>query len=229
MDKKDKWERLISMPEEYESDSSIADRVLEEFAQQSAQKKEGWFAKHWKKLVACVVPVLLVVGIGVPVYTALTKPQPSQPPVVYYDNDDVVYSDVTDIATFVEEKNLSVGFFDLSTARTQCGVIEETNEVACLFQEVLCVSEIGFDTIQLNIIFKKNLELDFFKSYIDFTHDTVVDGVSVSYKYSDNGSGERQILAKFTYQKADYYLDIVTVTESDTVACINTYVGMLIK
>ena len=47
-EKKDNWEKLINLPDEYEHNPEIAQRAIEQIEREKAQKqvKEQWFRKH---------------------------------------------------------------------------------------------------------------------------------------------------------------------------------------
>ncbi len=218
----EQWEKLISMPEEYEHNPSLAERALAEFDESKAQAKKPWFKAHWKKLVACAASLVLLVGIGIPVYNNLTTP----PPVVYYGDTDLVFDDISDVSTFVTEKGLPVRYFDVPRVQAQSGTIKETGKVALLYQKLVYISETGFDKIELNVLLEKNLTLDFQKEYSRFESKVQVEGIEVEYKMSTTNNGLEGIFAKFSYENADYYLEVVTASEPE--ACIRTYVGMLI-
>ncbi len=223
MDENNKqWEKLISMPEEYEQNSSLADKAIAEIKDRKPQAKKSWFKLHWKKVVACVASLALLVGIGIPVYQNLTTP----PPVVYYGDNDLEPTDIFDVSAFVAEKGLGISYFNVPNIKTQSGTIKETGKVALLYQKLVYVSEMGFDQIELNVVLEKNLTLDFQEQYFKLNENVTVDNVIVHYKASITDDESQQIYAKFIYKNADYYLDVVTVSEPTE--CISAYVNMLI-
>ncbi len=233
MDNNEKWEKLISMPEEYEQDNRLAQKAIADVANQPVPKKEGWFLRNWKRLTACVVPIVLVLGIGIPVYVALNKPQPlpdtdtpsDEPPIIYYDNTDLTFEAVTDVANFVQENNLPIGYFNPAMT-SQYGYIEKTGEIACLYQNLIYFGEEDFDEIQLKVIMLPNVELRFEENYLDCTDSMNVQNISVAYKVEEKDSGENQVYVRFMHDSAEYYLEIVTYNEVDV--CIQTYVNMLV-
>ncbi len=231
MDKDNKqWDKLISMPNEYEADSNLADRAIAEMRKiQAQQVKKTWFQLHWKKVVACAASLILAVGIGIPVYNSINKsPEPTPPPVVYYENTDLDHTEVLDVAAFASEKGLDIGFFNVPNAKTQAGEIKETGKIALLYQKLAYVNEAGFDQIELNVVLEENLTLDFYKQYLDLGTEKIVNEAKVNYRTEIALNGKAtEVLAKFTYKDADYYLDVVTL--SDPAECIDTYVGMLTK
>ncbi len=223
MDKDNKqWEKLISLPEEYEQNPELVEKAIAEIQSSKMQVKKNWFELHWKKVVACAASVALAIGVGLPLYKKVTAP----PPVVYYAASDLITEDVLDVSTFVTEKELQVGFFNVPTVQTKAGAIKETEKIAVLNQKLVYISETGFDQIEFNVVLEKNLTLDFYEEYGKLQDEVTVGVIEVDYKTKITDNGLQQIFAKFTHENADYYLDVIT--QSEPTSCINTYVTMLV-
>ncbi len=225
MDKgQEQWDRLVNLPEEYEVNPSIAQRAIEELSAQPAEPKKGWFARQWKAIVGVAAVAVLLVGIGIPIYNKLSTPQ-----IIYYEKNDVVYADLENPTAFVNEKGLNILYFDSALSIvSQSATIVETGEFAFLEQETLHMTENGFfDKVVLRSVAKQKAEFSFYQMYTDLTEIQSVRDLSISYALTERvNTGNTQVLARFTYQNAEYFLDITT--EEDGVRQLETYVSMLL-
>ncbi len=227
MDKgQEQWEKLIKLPQAREEDSVIAQRAIEEITRQQAQpkQKKNWFMRKWKYLVACGATFALALCVGLPIY--LNKP--SAPQIVYYAQRDVIYEDVESAEKFVSENALSIRYFSGEAMGTsQSAKIVATGELAFLTQNVMYTTDIGFDTINFWVVVKKNAEFNFQERYKVMENSRVIKDLTVEYQMAERTeTRDTQVLAKFTYQNTDYFLDIVT--EGDGAQQLETYVNMLL-
>ena len=67
-DKKNKRDRLLNMPEEYEQNPEIAQSVIREMQAKKNACKGAWFFEKWKKLAISAASLVLAVGIFLPIY-----------------------------------------------------------------------------------------------------------------------------------------------------------------
>ncbi len=225
MDKGQKqWDKLINMPQEYEQDPSIAQRAIEEIYASQQQPKKSWFARKWKVLAGACAAVVLALGVGIPLYAKLSTPQ-----IVYYEKSDIIYASVENPIAFVEENKLDILYFDDAVMiNTQSAVIIKTEEFAFLEQETLHMSDSGFfDKVILRSVVKKNAEFNFYDEYKNLNETQIIQQNSIRYKIVEKeNTGDKRIFARFTYQNAEYFLDIIT--EQDGVQQLETYVNMLL-
>ncbi len=217
----EQWEKLKAMPNEYEYDPTIVERAKRELANRPAPVKVSWFRRSWKPIAACAASLALIVGVGLPVYNHLTAPPSTV--CVYYDSDDLTYDDNIDIATLVAERNLPVRYFADTTLQARCATVQETGEIAFLSQQGFHINGNNFEEICLRMVLKQNVELPFADRYNQLLCDTSINNISIAYDlHSTNGN---KVLAKFSYQGADYYLEVTTNREP--LECVNAYLGML--
>ncbi len=215
------WDKLVDMPQSYEENSTIAQKAIEELSQRQKQPKKSWFFRQWKVVVACAAALLLGIGIGLPLYKKFTTPQ-----VVYYEGHEIVYEDIENPTKFITQSKIDILYFE-SPLTTKSASIAKTGEFAFLEQNALYINEVGFDQIILRCVAKKNVELNFDRSYKSLNDQHTVAEIDIKYQvYERLDSGDRQILAKFSYEKVDYYLDITT--EQDAIQQLEAYVNMLL-
>ena len=218
---KNKWEQFIEMPKSYPQ-TDIAKQVIIEINEEEKHiKTVNWFIRSWKPIAACVATFIIALVIGIPVYNVLTSPI-----IMYYEAHEIVYNEIIELESFISEKGLAVCYYDTPMASTQCAIINETGETAFLVQDLFNITDIGFDAVNLKIIVKDNAVFDFYNKFLN-TEEIVINNMKVSYNVKHEiDSSEQHILAQFTYQNVDYYMEISTfgsVKES-----IDTYVSMLI-
>ncbi len=223
----EKWDKLIHLPEEYESNPSIAQSVIEELSQGGTMPTptKNWFVRKWKIVAACAAAVAAAVCVGIPVYGKLSTPQ-----IVYFEQYELTPESVENPTTFIKENNLDVLYFDNAfQLSTTAATIVKTGELAYIMQESWHLDNDGFlDKVDLEVVIKKNAEFNFYDDYKNLIEKCSVNGVSVQYEILENSDEfNRQVLAKFTYQKKDYFLDIVT--ELDGVQQLEVYVNMLLN
>lgn len=248
-EKKDTWEKLKNLPDEYERNPELAQRAIEKIQQEQAKKqpKENWFQKGWKYMAVSAATCAVALAVFIPVYHSLNKaqleapPEDSSPcsastessvsveiPPVYYEANQVTVSDVADVVNFVQEQQLSVKYYDYQTAITQSAVIADSGEFAFLKQEMLYIGADGFDQVTCWGVVIQNAEFDFMLAFNSLNEEMVQSNITIAYKViSKETSSKKEIQAKFTYDSIDYYLDIQTSGEA--VAKIEQYVNMLVN
>lgn len=227
MDKgQQQWDKLINMPQEYENDPSIAQRAIESLQN---QPKENWFMRHRKIIFACAVSILLVVGlglgIGIPLYNKNLPPQ-----IVYYAENNIAYEEVDNPTAFVSEKGWHIRYFaEAKKLTTKAATILDTGEFAFLEQSISCINSIGFfDKIDFWGVGKQNAKFGFYKNFDILLNTHKMGDISISYRLVEMpDTYNRQILARFSYQNCEYFLDIVT--ELDGIQQLEVYVNMLLS
>lgn len=236
-EKKDNWERLISIPDEYEYDPEIAQRAIEQIEREKAEKqaKKAWWKKQWKPMAISLASCAVASAVFIPVYHSFFQSQWEAPPdsgsgnssTIYYDDNDITFTIITDVSTYVQEHSLTLKYFNYQTAITHAAVITDTNQFAYIEQEMLYIGADGFDQVNLWGVVMADADFDFegFFSYLD--KEVTVSDIKVNYMTrAELDSLERNIQAKFTYQSVDYYLEIVTEGEAE--AKIEQFVNLLI-
>ncbi len=226
MDKgQQQWDKLVDMPNSYEENPSIAQRAQAEIAQQEKPVKRNWFFRQWKGLVACALSVVVLLCVGIPLLNKLSTPQ-----IVYYEQSDIFYEKVEDANSYVAEKDLDIRYFkNAAKIDTRVALILDTQKVAFLEQDTTHIDMDNglFDEVILRSVVKKNAQFNFYKSYQILESVHTIRDVKVQYQLFENTDANAyQIFAKFSYQNADYFLEITT--EGDGVQQLEKYVNMLL-
>lgn len=235
--KKDNWERLMNIPDEYEYDPEIAQRAIEQIEREKAEKqaKKAWWKKQWKPMAISLASCAVALAVFIPVYHSFFQSQLEVPPdsssenssTIYYDEESITLNPISDVANYVQTQGLALKYYDYPTTINHCALITETNEFAFLRQEMLYIGADGFDQVNLWSVVMTDADFDFEETFPKTEHEVTVSGIKVDYATkTELNSLERNIQAKFIYQSVDYYLEIVTEGEAE--AKIEQYVNMLI-
>lgn len=236
-EKKDNWERLISIPDEYEYDPEIAQRAIEQIEREKAEKqaKKAWWKKQWKPMAISLASCAVALAVFIPVYHSFFQSQWEAPPdsgsgnssTIYYDDNDITFTIITDVSTYVQEHSLTLKYFNYQTAITHAAVITDTNQFAYIEQEMLYIGADGFDQVNLWSVVMTEADFDFERFFNDSIEEVTVSDIKVDYATkAEVGTGKQEIQAKFTYESVDYYLELTTAGEVE--AKIEQYVNMLI-
>lgn len=236
-EKKDNWERLMNIPDDYEYDPEIAQRAIEQIEREKAQKqvKGHWFKRHWRPMAVSLATCAVALAVFIPVYHSFFQSQLEVPPnsssdsssTIYFEEKQLTVESVTDVATFVQTQGLALKYFNYPTAITHSAVVTDTNQFAFLKQEMLYIGADGFDQVNLWSVVMTDADFDFAKFFNNLTGEITVSDIKVDYMTREElDSLERNIQAKFTYQSVDYYLEIVTEGEAE--AKIEQFVNLLI-
>lgn len=237
-EKKDNWERLISIPDEYEYDPEIAQRAIEQIEREKAEKqaKKAWWKKQWKPMAISLASCAVALAVFIPVYHSFFQSQWEAPPdsgsgnssTIYYDDNDITFTIITDVSTYVQEHSLTLKYFNYQTAITHAAVITDTNQFAYIEQEMLYIGADGFDQVNLWSVVMTDADFDFERFFDGFVEEVITLNISVTYKVKEEiDSPNKDIRAKFTYESVDYYLELTTAGEVE--AKIEQYVNMLIS
>ena len=219
---KDNWDKLINLPTEYTQNPGLVSQAIEKIQAKEKKIRENWFQKRWKYLVACSAACILALCIGIPIYHALIPPK-----VVYYDINEITYETVSDPALFVTENHLGIKYFNLPTVKTQCAVVDSTNDLVFLMQDILYMDETGFDKVNMKVILRKDARFEFYQRFDVLEYNTKVKDILVQYGASTiNNANEKVFLVKFNYDKVDYFMEITT--EGIELERLEFYVNMLI-
>lgn len=235
--KKDNWERLMNIPDDYEYDPEIAQRAIEQIEREKAEKqaKKAWWKKQWKPMAISLAACAALLAVFIPVYHSFFQSQLEVSPnsgsdnssTIYYEEKQLTVERVTDVATFVQTQGLALKYFSYPTAETRGTWISDTNEFAFLKQEMLYIGADGFDQVNLWSVVMTDAEFEFKDFFDEFNKEVAVSGVNVDYMIIEEyNSAQKQIYAKFSYESIDYYLEITTTGEAE--AKIEQYVNMLI-
>lgn len=223
MEKRNDWEKLSHIIEEYEPDPDLALRAIEKINQREstvafkkAPNKQAIFAAS---VIGLVIAVFL--AIFLPLYLTRNRVQ-----ILLYCEDEVEYSVISDIDSFVASNNLQVEYFTEKTANNRCARIKSNGEIAYIIQELLCVSDNDFDIINLKVVVLKNAEFEFNKNFRAIINSLEINNIRVEYN-SNSKNNQNIINCKFNYRNVSYFLEITT--SDNATQTIEKYVNMLIN
>ena len=222
-DKENKRDRLLNMPKEYEQNPEIVQRVIRETMAKKAERKTSWFYTHWKKIAVGAASLVLAVGIFLPVYFSLQKPQE----VVYYESTMVEMVELSDMDAFVAENGIAANYFTYQTVKNQYAKVTESGAIAYLMQDMTYINSNGFDVVNMKAVVLKNSEFEFEKDFVLAKQELNVGEITINYFYKAEEVGDKiNIFAKFAYEDVKYYLEIDTKNEAE--AALEQYVTMLL-
>ncbi len=224
-DKKNKRDRLLNMPAEYEQNPEIAQSVIREMRAKKNARKKGWFFMQWKKLAISAASLVLAVGIFLPIYFSLIKTPTDD--VVYYAPTSITLAVVSDLDAFVQENNVQANYFTYQTAQNKCAKVTETGAIAYLMQDIVYMGSNGFDVVNMKAVVLPNSEFEFEQYFVHTNMEFHLEQTKINYSYTINSANNRMnILAKFDYKNVKYYLEIETTKDAET--ALEEYVTMLL-
>lgn len=224
-DKKNKRDRLLNMPEEYEQNPAIVQSVIRELQAKENARKKRWFFAQWKKLAISAASLVLAVGIFLPVYFSLKTPTND---IVYYEPTAITLDEVFDLDAFVQENNVQANYFTYQTAQNKCAKVTETGAIAYLMQDMVYIGANGFDVVNMKAIVLPNSEFEFEEVFARIDMEFHLEQTKINYSYTINsGNNKINILAKFFYENVKYYLEIET-KNLDVENVLEQYVTMLL-
>lgn len=224
-DKKNKRDRLLNMPAEYEQNPEIAQSVIREMQAKKNARKKGWFFMQWKKLAISAASLVLAVGIFLPIYFSLKTPTND---IVYYEPTAITLDEVFDLDTFVDENNVQANYFTYQTVQNKCAKVTETGAIAYLMQDMVYIGANGFDVVNMKAVVLPNSEFEFEQYFTLCNRIVTIKQINVSYIYDSKDTADKiNIFAKFSYEDVKYYLEIETMNiEVENV--LEQYVTMLL-
>ena len=223
-DKENKRDRLLNMPQEYEQNPETVQRVIREAMVKKAVRKTSRFDMHWKKIVVGAASLVLAVGIFLPVYFSLRKPQVE---VVYYESTMVELVELSDMDAFVAENDITANYFTYQTVKNQYAKVTESGAIAYLMQDMVYMNSNGLDVVNMKAVVLKNSKFQFEESFVLVEQELNVGEVTINYRYTPKTMDDKiSVFAKFVYEDVKYYLEIETKSEAD--AALEQYVTMLL-
>lgn len=224
---KNKFDRVVNLPEEYEIEPEIAKRAIraiekEEKSVTGRKRSVGLFIA-----LSGVSAALLFASIFIPLY--ILKNKPKEPPaIIYYADEQIEANEVLNLEEIVSDNNLNIKFFSDENTQSQLATVTETGELAYIEQSTVYIDETCFDIVNLKIVLKQNTEFAFFRYFEDFTNSVMVDGVISGYNViAGEFTDKRTLRIKFSYENVGYYYEIQTQDASGK--RVETYVKLLLE
>lgn len=227
-EKKDKWEQLTEIPQDYEVNPDLIKKA------ESAMRQERRTTRRnvhvWQTVAGSLAACCLLL-IMIPAFRSLdngpiTPPDSSSSSTEerYFDDGSIV-KETADITEVVESNDLDIRYFTDKSVKTQVAKIKETDELAIVLQDMFYIDmQAGYmDTVTLMISLKPNDRFETFDPYETLSETMSVSDIAIQYSIQQE---EKRVKAKFVYEGFPYYLEIKT---EDATGKIEKYVNMLIS
>lgn len=238
--RQDKLNKLINITDEYEVDANLAQQAIasieqkkqtairakllpkqpkrvEQYGEVAVQTKVS--TVKWASIVACCM-LMVCLSVVLPVYFS------SQNKTIYYSDELLEFEYIEDVQLFQQEHNIQFKYFSYPTVQTQVASVLETDQIAYLSQNMVYMSDMGFDVVNLNIVILTGVEYEFSSNYNSLSEKIVVSDVLIIYEIIIEEE-QNIYLAKFNYNNVEYYLEIST--SEDNLEKITQYVNLLIN
>lgn len=193
-------------------------------ASANEEKSDVLASSRKRNIVIWCVSVFLVCALFLAIFLPLIL-RDRKDNLIYYENEQIRPSEVDDIEEFMESNNLKFKYYrGISLWNVyQANYINEINQLAFIQQEALILSQNGFDSIILNIVFVEGN----FKKFDDFNElvlETTVNDIQVQYKEAEQVDGSCILYASFRLDSLVYYLQVTTQSAEGK---LETYIGAL--
>lgn len=229
-EKKDKWEQLTEIPQDYEVNPDLIKKAESAMRQERRTHRRNMHV--WQTVAGSLAACCLLL-IMIPAFRSLgngpiTPPDSSSSSAEerYFDDGSII-KETADITEVVESNDLDIRYFTDKSVKTQVAKIKETDELAIVLQDMFYIDmQAGYmDTVALKISLKPNDRFELFDSYERLSESMLVSEISIQYSIRDS-AGSKKVKAKFVYEGFPYYLEIIT---EDATGKIEKYVNMLIS
>lgn len=227
-EKKDKWEQLTEIPQDYEVNPDLIKKA--ESAMRQERRTHRRNVHVWQTVAGSLAACCLLL-IMIPAFRSLdngpiTPPDSSSSSTEerYFDDGSIV-KETADITEVVESNDLDIRYFTDKSVKTQVAKIKETDELAIVLQDMFYIDmQAGYmDTVTLMISLKPNDRFETFDPYETLSETMSVSDIAIQYSIQQE---EKRVKAKFVYEGFPYYLEIKT---EDATGKIEKYVNMLIS
>ena len=227
-EKKDKWEQLTEIPQDYEVNPDLIKKAESAMRQERRTHRRNMHV--WQTVAGSLAACCLLL-IMIPAFRSLgngpiTPPDSSSSSTEerYFDDGSII-KETADITEVVEINELDIRYFTDKSVKTQVAKIKETDELAIVLQDMFYIDmQAGYmDTVTLMISLKPNDKFEAFVLYENLSENMSVSDIAVQYSVQKE---KKTVRAKFVYEGFPYYLEIKT---EDATGKIEKYVNMLIS
>lgn len=225
-EKKDKWEQLTEIPQDYEVNPDLIKKA------ESAMRQERRTTRRnvhvWQTVAGSLAACCLLL-IMIPAFRSLgngpiTPPDSSSSSTEerYFDEGSITKEEAN-IIEVVEANHLQIKYYNDETVTSKIGKIKNTDELAIIYQSMFCFDT--WDTVNLMVSLKPNDKFETFDPYETLSETMSVSDILLQYSIQ-NSAASKLVRAKFVYEGFPYYLEIIT---EDATGKIEKYVNMLIS
>lgn len=228
-EKKDKWEQLTEIPQDYEVNPDLIKKA------ESAMRQERRINRRnvhvWQTVAGSLAACCLLL-IMIPAFRSLgngpiTPPDSSSSSTEerYFEAGSVEFREISNLTDIVEANDLKIQYYANTYAdksvQSSLGKIKDTGELAIISQSMFCFDT--WDEVTLMISLKPRDKFEVFSDFEVLTDSMSLENISIQYSIQQE---EKRVKAKFVYEGFPYYLEIKT---EDATGKIEKYVNMLIS
>ena len=156
-EKKDKWEQLTEIPQDYEVNPDLIKKAESAMRQERRTNRRN--VHVWQTVAGSLAACCLLL-IMIPAFRSLgngpiTPPDSSSSSTEerYFDEGSIVREDA-DIIEVVEANHLQIKYYNDETVTSKIGKIKDTDELAIIYQSMFCFDT--WDEVSLMISLKPN-------------------------------------------------------------------------
>ena len=213
------WDKLINLPNEYtDSNPEIVNSTTKIINVKFGNKKQ-----HTKSpYIITAVAIFLTLIIFLTVFYLTPKKSEN----VFFDSGVLDAQEINNIEEFKAANNLSFMVFDQDLSTYTAYKVKETNQFAYIRQDLITLTDYGFDSISLFIPLIRNASFDFSKSFTDLNKSCQIENITVVYKFYESNN-LYYFNSTFMVDKYNYYIEIET--QDSQVEPLLKYFEMLIK
>lgn len=213
------WDKLINLPNEYtDSNPEIVDNTTKIINVKFENKKQ-----HLKSLyIITVVAIFLTLIIFLTVFYLTPKKSEN----VFFDSGALEAQEINNIEDFKAANKLSFMAFDQDLSTYTAYAVKDSNQFAYIRQDLIILTDYGFDSISLFIPLIRNASFDFSKSFTNLDKSCQIENITVAYKFYENNN-LYYFNSTFMVDKYNYYIEIET--QDSQVEPLLHYLEQLIK
>lgn len=228
-EKKDKWEQLTEIPQDYEVNPDLIKKA--ESAMRQERRTHRRNVHVWQTVAGSLAACCLLL-IMIPAFRSLgngpiTPPDSSSSSTEerYFEAGSVEFREISNLTDIVEANDLKIQYYANNYAdksvQSSLGKIKDTGELAIISQSMFCFDT--WDEVTLMISLKPRDKFEVFSNFEVLTDSMSLENISIQYSIQQE---EKRVKAKFVYEGFPYYLEIKT---EDATGKIEKYVNMLIS
>ena len=185
-EKKDKWEQLTEIPQDYEVNPDLIKKAESAMRQERRTHRRNMHV--WQTVAGSLAACCLLL-IMIPAFRSLgngpiTPPDSSSSSTEerYFDDGSII-KETADITEVVEINELDIRYFTDKSVKTQVAKIKETDELAIVLQDMFYIDMQAcyMDTVTLMISLKPNDKFEAFVLYENLSENMSVSDIAVQY------------------------------------------------
>ena len=214
--KKDNWEKITNLTEEYQPNSDLASEAILKINQKEPTVKFKKFVPVWMIIAFIFVLIIVSLLIGL-----LSKKGVK----LYLKEDELRIVKIEDIDGFVKDKELDILYYNFPNCSSQSIELKDNDDIAYIEQNFFFIGAESFEQVNFKIILVDAI-YSFSESFTILENKTQISNVEIEYNVNI-GDGSNNLYAKFAINDKEYCLEIRDVKDID--ATLTGVIGLLIN